>query len=50
MRHHHFVDTSTGRIYDIPFEQVPTLEKSLDGKYKVKNYTVTFYGDRAEDS
>ncbi len=50
MRHHHFVDTRTGRVYDIPFEQVPTLEKSLDGKFKVTNYTVTFYGERAEDS
>ena len=49
-RHHHFVDTRTGRIYDIPFEDVPTLEKSLEGKFKINNYTVTFYGERVDDA
>ena len=48
-RHHHFVDTRSGRIYDIPFEDVPTLEKCLEGKFKVNNYTVIFYGESADD-
>lgn len=44
-RHHHFVDTKNGCIYDIPFEAVPSLDKSLDDNYKVSNYTVTFFGE-----
>ena len=47
-RHHHFVDTKHGRIFDIPFEAVPALEKQLGDKYKVLNYTVTFYGESAD--
>lgn len=49
-RHHHFVDTRSGRIYDIPFEAIPTLEKSLEGKFKINNYTVTFFGERVDDA
>lgn len=49
-RHHHFVDTRSGRIYDIPFEAIATLEKSLEGKFKINNYTVTFYGERVDDA
>ncbi len=49
MRHHHFVDTRTGRVYDIPFEQAK-LDISLDRNFKVSNYTVTFYGERTDNS
>lgn len=47
--HHHFVDVKTGRIMDIPGEMVPELSKQLGGKFKVHNYTVTFYGEVADD-
>ena len=47
-QHHHFVDVKRGRIYDIPFEAVPALDKRLDSKFKVANYTVTFYGESEE--
>jgi Fe2+ or Zn2+ uptake regulation protein len=49
-QHHHFVDSKSGRIYDIPFEAVPVLGKSLDKKFKVTNYTVIFYGETVDDS
>ena len=44
-RHHHFVDTRTGRIFDIPWEEVPQLPKELTGKYKVHGYQITFFGE-----
>ncbi len=43
--HHHFVDVKTGRIMDIPSDMVPELTKELGNKFKVHNYTVTFYGE-----
>lgn len=43
--HHHFVDVKTGRIMDIPSGMVPELTKELGTKFKVHNYTVTFYGE-----
>jgi Fur family transcriptional regulator, peroxide stress response regulator len=49
-QHHHFVDVKSGRIFDVPFEAVPTLERQLGDKFKVRNYTVTFYGESTEDS
>jgi Fe2+ or Zn2+ uptake regulation protein len=48
--HHHFVDKRSGRIYDIPFEAVPALEKCLNGRFNVSNYTVVFYGEPVDDS
>jgi len=47
-KHRHFVDTKTGKIFDIPWEEVPQLPKSLHGKYKVHGYQITFFGE--EDS
>jgi Fur family transcriptional regulator, iron response regulator len=43
--HHHFVDVKTGRILDIPAELVPKLQEQLGSKFKVHNYTITFYGE-----
>lgn len=43
--HHHFVDTNTGSIRDIPEEQVGELKQSLDKKFKIDSYQVTFYGE-----
>jgi Fe2+ or Zn2+ uptake regulation protein len=47
--HHHFVDVKTGKIMDVPHEAVPQLRNQLGSKFKVHNYTVTFFGDLAED-
>src|SRR5262249_23640522 len=44
-RHHHFVDVKSGKIVDIPWELVPELPASLSGKYKVRSYEVTFFGE-----
>jgi Fur family transcriptional regulator, peroxide stress response regulator len=46
--HHHFVDVKTGRVMDIPAEMVPELTRKLGDKFKVHNYTVTFYGEMTE--
>ena len=42
-QHHHFVDTKSGRIFDIPFEAVPRLEGQLGARFKVSNYSITFF-------
>jgi Fur family peroxide stress response transcriptional regulator len=47
--HHHFVDVKTGQIMDVPHDAVPQLRNQLGGKFKVHNYTVTFFGELAED-
>ena len=44
--HHHFVDTKTGEISDIPWEMVDTLCCTLGKKYKIQDYQITFYGER----
>jgi Fe2+ or Zn2+ uptake regulation protein len=43
-RHHHFVDTKTGKIFDIPWQEVPQLPQELAGKYKVHGCQITFFG------
>ncbi|MDZ4835853.1 MAG: transcriptional repressor [Candidatus Melainabacteria bacterium] len=48
--HHHFVDINSGKIIDIPQEMLPNIEKALGEKYKVRSYTVTFYGDLNDES
>ena len=45
--HHHFVDTATGTIYDIPWETIDQLCNSLGDQFKVKDYQITFYGEYA---
>jgi Fe2+ or Zn2+ uptake regulation protein len=47
--HHHFVDVKTGKIYDIPAEDVPQLPQSIKGKFKVKEYQITFFGEACDD-
>ncbi len=44
-KHHHFVDTRTGRIFDIPWDEVPQLPRSLKGRFKVHGYEITFFGE-----
>jgi len=47
--HHHFVDVKSGRIIDIPTHMVPELSSQLGGKFKVRNYQITFFGDIESD-
>jgi Fur family transcriptional regulator, peroxide stress response regulator len=42
--HHHFIDMKTGRIHDIPWEQVDQLCQSLGPDFKIEDYQITFYG------
>lgn len=48
-RHHHFVDVKTGKITDIPWQEVPDLPRHLAGKYKVNGYQITFFGEEGEE-
>ena len=43
--HHHFIDTKTGQIHDIPWERVEQLCEGLGPEYKVRDYQITFYGE-----
>ena len=43
--HHHFIDTRTSTIYDIPWEQVDQLCESLGKGFKIHDYQITFYGE-----
>lgn len=42
--HHHFVDTATGKIHDLPWEMVDQLCCSLGADYNIADYQITFYG------
>lgn len=43
--HHHFIDTKSGKVYDIPWEQVDSLCERLGPDYKVLDYQINFYGE-----
>ena len=43
--HHHFVDTRTGKIHDIPWEKVSELCESLGEDFKIQDYQITFRGE-----
>lgn len=43
--HHHFIDTKTGVIHDIPWHQVERLCESLGDAYRIQDYQITFYGE-----
>jgi len=47
--HHHFVDVKTGKIVDIPADQVEAIGKLLGDKYKVHGFQVLFYGEVEND-
>lgn len=44
-RHHHFIDESTGRIYDIPWHQVQVSSEPLPD-FVVNDYQVVMRGRR----
>lgn len=46
--HHHFVDQKTGQIIDIPWEQVSQLCQSLGPEFKIRNYQITFFGEKVD--
>ncbi len=48
IEHHHFVDTKTGKIIDIPWEKVSQLCQTLGPEYKIQDYQITFFGELAE--
>ena len=47
--HHHFVDSKSGQIFDVPVEKVEQLGKLLDKKYKVHGVQVIFFGELEQD-
>jgi Fe2+ or Zn2+ uptake regulation protein len=47
--HHHFVDSKSGQIFDVPVEKVEQLGKLLDKKYKVHGVQVIFFGELEPD-
>lgn len=48
--HHHFVDSKTGQVLDVPGELVPKLKECLGSKYKVHSYQITFFGELEDKS
>jgi Fe2+ or Zn2+ uptake regulation protein len=43
--HHHFVDTATGTLHDLPWELVDQLCCSLGPDYRIADYQITFFGE-----
>jgi Fe2+ or Zn2+ uptake regulation protein len=43
--HHHFVDVKTGKILDIPAEEIARLHPTIGDNYKVHSYQITFFGE-----
>jgi Fe2+ or Zn2+ uptake regulation protein len=44
--HHHLVDSKTGRLFDVPFEEVEIANlEDLKQKYNLRRITVTMNGD-----
>ena len=48
-RHHHFIDESTGRIYDIPWNQVEVNHENPLPGFEVRDYQVVMRGRRRHD-
>jgi len=45
-RHHHFIDEGTGRIYDIPWNQIEVSNTKLLPAFEVHDYQVVMRGRR----
>ncbi len=45
-RHHHFIDEDTGRIYDIPWNQIEVSSQNPLSDFKVNDYQVVMRGRR----
>lgn len=48
--HHHFVDVSTGKVFDIDAEKVRGIASELGPDFKVHHYSVTFFGELSKSS
>ena len=48
-RHHHLIDEDTGRIYDIPWEQVEVGNANTLPGFEVRDYQVVMRGRRRRD-
>ncbi len=48
-RHHHFIDDDTGRIYDIPWNQIEVSKAKLLPGFEVHGYQVVMHGRRRQD-
>lgn len=44
--HHHFIDTETGKIYDIPWEQLEVTGKQSLTDFEISEYQVIMKGRR----
>ena len=47
-RHHHFIDEDTGRIYDIPWNQIEVSKAKLLPGFEVHGYQVVMRGRRRQ--
>ena len=47
-RHHHFIDEGTGRIYDIPWNQIEVSKARLLPGFEVHGYQVVMHGRRRQ--
>jgi Fe2+ or Zn2+ uptake regulation protein len=45
-RHHHFIDEDTGRIYDVPWNQIEVGRAKAPPGYEVHGYQVVMRGRR----
>ncbi|HSF15876.1 MAG TPA: transcriptional repressor [Vicinamibacteria bacterium] len=43
-RHHHFIDERTGRIYDVPWDEIRVSNVSKLGDFEVSEYQVVLRG------
>jgi len=48
-RHHHFIDDNTGKIYDIPWDQLEVKEKEGLKDFEIHEYQVILRGRRKKN-
>jgi Fe2+ or Zn2+ uptake regulation protein len=47
-KHHHFIDTQTGRIYDLPWETLDVLRVDEVKGFEIHDYQVLLHGKKRE--
>ncbi len=45
-KHHHFIDDTTGKIYDVPWEALSVTGESALEEYEIREYQVVMRGRR----
>ena len=48
-KHHHLIDEESGRIYDVPWDDVEVCKIDQLPNYEVRDYQVVMHGRRKED-